>query len=117
MWGIWYLGNILSMNGDIEIGQNENVLNVAVLKYYGERIITEKTGEENIINMFISCTYDFGNHADKKVFEQCEQCYQINGIITPLCSSCGFRFEDMKLCNDCWMVLTQKETKWETDTR
>jgi len=67
--------------------------------------------------MNIACTYDFNNHFDKKVFEMCEQCYTINGTITPLCSSCGFRLNDMKLCNDCWMSLQNKEQKWTTLTK
>lgn len=62
----------------------------------------------------IQCIYNLGaGHVDKPVYEQCERCFMVNGTVAPLCSGCGYFFEGMRVCNDCYSEIDgQREHKW-----
>lgn len=63
----------------------------------------------------IHCIYDMGSSHTDPVWQNCETCLMVNGTITPLCTSCGYHYNGMKVCNDCYSDLTNKrEREWTT---
>jgi hypothetical protein len=56
----------------------------------------------------IKCAYDMGEHDQIPVYQQCEHCYMVKNVITPLCNPCGYHINGIKVCNMCYLELDEK---------
>lgn len=63
-------------------------------------------------NNNIQCYYDYGENTHGPVYQWCAR-HHFLGIDIPLCESCGYHFEGMKLCNECYQLKEkEREEEW-----